>query len=281
MILNLSLGITSLLLKITKLVENHLQEKTSEIHLFSVFRKVKKQKRSDIGTLLCHIATNNLLYASRLRPWSGRSTEDHLTILWRIWTWMWQYGEYSWMPLSKQQFILGNDHDVKLRHEKILFADQQDNFSETEKLISGQTEFTGFQPDWLWRFKVDINKLVAQSTLSTRQCQELCLFRLGVCVWRKWDTILLSNGRNNFSGIQKPITSANWIELMENPWSFEWKIFPGFTTAGILIEIQKMMGELQCNPADFKARIIFMSMFNDIVWDHCMGCKRKWRIMWK
>ena len=27
------------------------------------------------------------------------------------------------------------------------------------------------------------------------------------------------------------------------------------------------MGELQCDPADFKGRIIFMSMFNDIVWD--------------
>ena len=40
---------------------------------------------------------------------------------------------------------------------------------------------------------------------------------------------------------------------------FEWKIFPGFTTAGIFNEIQKMMGELQCDLADFKGRIIFMS----------------------
>ena len=43
---------------------------------------------------------------------------------------------------------------------------------------------------------------------------------------------------------------------------FEWKIFPGLTTAGILDEILKKMGELQC-----KGRIIFMSMFNNIVWD--------------
>ena len=48
---------------------------------------------------------------------------------------------------------------------------------------------------------------------------------------------------------------------------FEWKIFPGFNAAAILNEIQKMMGELQCDPADFKDRIIFVSMFNDIVWD--------------
>ena len=31
--------------------------------------------------------------------------------------------------------------------------------------------------------------------------------------------------------------------------------------------IQQMTGELHCDPADFKGRIIFMSMFNDIVWD--------------
>ena len=51
------------------------------------------------------------------------------------------------------------------------------------------------------------------------------------------------------------------------PMEFEWKTIPGFTTVGILNEIQKMMGELQRDPANFKGRIIFMSMFNDIVWD--------------
>ena len=48
---------------------------------------------------------------------------------------------------------------------------------------------------------------------------------------------------------------------------FEWKILPGFTTAGILKEIKKKMSELQCDPADFKDRSIFMSMFNDIVYE--------------
>ena len=52
-------------------------------------------------------------------------------------------------------------------------------------------------------------------------------------------------------------------QLME----FEWKIFLGFTTVGILNQIQQMMGELQCEPENFTGRIIFMSMFNDIVWD--------------
>ena len=55
------------------------------------------------------------------------------------------------------------------------------------------------------------------------------------------------------------------------PMDFEWKIFPGITTVGILNQFQKMMGELQCEPENFTDRIIFMSMFNDI----CMGCKWK------
>ena len=48
---------------------------------------------------------------------------------------------------------------------------------------------------------------------------------------------------------------------------FEWKIFPGFTAVAILNEIQQMMGESHCEPENFTGRIMFMSMFNDIVWD--------------
>ena len=52
------------------------------------------------------------------------------------------------------------------------------------------------------------------------------------------------------------------------PMEFEWKIFLGFTTLGLLAEIQKMMTELQCELEQFKGRIIFMSMYNDIVWEN-------------
>ena len=36
---------------------------------------------------------------------------------------------------------------------------------------------------------------------------------------------------------------------------------------GIRNKIQQMMGKLQCEPENFTGRIIFMSMFNDMVWD--------------
>ena len=47
---------------------------------------------------------------------------------------------------------------------------------------------------------------------------------------------------------------------------FERTNFSGFTTLGIVDEIQKMMAESKCEPEQFNGRIIFMSMYNDIVW---------------
>ena len=63
MILNLSRGITSLLLKLTKLVGNHFAGQTAE-SISSAF--LKSQDKKEATTLsLCHIVTNNLLYESR------------------------------------------------------------------------------------------------------------------------------------------------------------------------------------------------------------------------
>ena len=50
------------------------------------------------------------------------------------------------------------------------------------------------------------------------------------------------------------------------PTEFERKIFPGFTTLGLLEKIQDMMKDLQCEPEQFNDRIIFMSMYNDFAW---------------
>ena len=41
---------------------------------------------------------------------------------------------------------------------------------------------------------------------------------------------------------------------------------PRYTTLQVLAEIQNMMTEIKCEPEQFHGRIIFMSMFNDVVW---------------
>ena len=47
---------------------------------------------------------------------------------------------------------------------------------------------------------------------------------------------------------------------------FEWKMFPGFSSLSILHEIQQDSEKRKIHPEEFKDRIIFMSMFNDIDW---------------
>ena len=49
------------------------------------------------------------------------------------------------------------------------------------------------------------------------------------------------------------------------PMELEWNIFPGFTTLELVREVQKLMSRMG-EPAQFQGRVIFMSMFNDIIW---------------
>ena len=49
------------------------------------------------------------------------------------------------------------------------------------------------------------------------------------------------------------------------PMEFDWNIFPGFTTLQLVQEVQKLMNKMG-EPEQFQGRIIFMSMFNDIIW---------------
>ena len=46
---------------------------------------------------------------------------------------------------------------------------------------------------------------------------------------------------------------------------FEWNFFPGFTTLELVREVQKFMSKMG-EPEQFQGRIIFMSMFSDIIW---------------
>ena len=64
-----------------------------------------------------------------------------------------------------------------------------------------------------------------------------------------------------------------------NPMEFEWNIFPGFTTLQLVDKVQEFMNKMG-DPAQFQRRIIFMSMFNDIIWrikdnEKGMYCKRR------
>ena len=158
------------------------------------------------------------------------------------------------------------DFDANLRFVKdYLRKTTGQLFKEKEELISGQTETTGIS----WINFQDL-RWVSTNFLHNRACQYatakvyvfsdsvLCLGRMGHDSVESWKKQIQWYSENDY------FSELNRIDgrLVE----FEWKIFPGFTTVGILNQIQLMMGELQCKPEDFMSRIIFMSMFIDSVW---------------
>ena len=48
------------------------------------------------------------------------------------------------------------------------------------------------------------------------------------------------------------------------PTEFEWNIFPGFDTLQLYGKVKDLLSRLGETPENFKGRILFMSMFNDI-----------------
>ena len=159
------------------------------------------------------------------------------------------------------------DYDTKLQFVKnYLWKTTRQLFKETEKLISGQTTSTGIS---LINFQ-DL-RWVSTSLLHSRAHQYatakvfvfsdsvLCLEKMGDNPVESWKKQIQWYSDNDY------FSELNRID--GQPMEFEWKIFPGFTTVGILNEIQQTMGKIQCEPENFTDRIIFMSMFNGIVWD--------------
>ena len=84
MILNLSLGITSLVLKLTKLVGKPFAGETAE-SISSAFQKSQSNKEATLEHFFA-MSPQTIFLRKLSTTLSGRSTEDHQAILWRIWT---------------------------------------------------------------------------------------------------------------------------------------------------------------------------------------------------
>ena len=169
---------------------------------------------------------------------------------------------------------LGQDHQANLRYVKNNLRNSVGQlFNETGKLISEQKEITGVSTiDF--KDAMDVEKLFVQPSLSNHPRQSLCLLRLcALCGKMGDDPIATWKSKIKCYSENNHFKDVNRIDGM--PTEFEWKIFPGITTLGLLEKIQSLMRDLQCEPEHFKDRIIFMSMYNDIAW----GEKRKQRKM--
>ena len=129
-------------------------------------------------------------------------------------------------------------------------------FSETGKLTRCQTEITGINT-------IDFKDLPWMSTslLNSRAYQYsnakayvfsdsvLCVGKMGDDPIATWKSKIKWYSETNYFKEMSRIDGTS----ME----FEWKIFPGITTLGLLEKIQNLLRDLQCEPENFKGRIMF------------------------
>ena len=159
---------------------------------------------------------------------------------------------------------LGQDHEANLRYVKNHFWNSAKQlFRETGKLISGQTEIAGVNTidfkDLTWMSTSLLNSRAYQySNVKAYVVSDsvLCVGRTGddpIATWKS--KIKLYSETNYFREMNR---------IDGTPKEFEWKIFLGITTFGLLEKIQNLLRDSQCECENFKGRIIFMSMYNDI-----------------
>ena len=72
--------------------------------------------------------------------------------------------------------------------------------------------------------------------------------------------------RGQFEDLKRHSSYQDAVGLDGEPIELEWTFFPGFSSLSILCEIQNDLVTKNIKPEDFKDRIIFMPMFNDIEW---------------
>ena len=109
--------------------------------------------------------------------------------------------------------------------------------------------------DWLQRTYVEIDDSSMWQSDWDYECQNLCLRRLGALSWKyQWPIV--------FGKLLSQRSESNWWRANE----VRVENIRRIHYIGHSRRDSKNMTDLQCEPEQFNGRIIFMSMYNDIVW---------------
>ena len=63
---------------------------------------------------------------------------------------------------------------------------------------------------------------------------------------------------------QSTVSIRDFYGIDGEPIEFEWNIFPGFTSFELLRKIYSDLQRRNIDPENFRDRLVFMSMFNDV-----------------
>ena len=142
-------------------------------------------------------------------------------------------------------------------------------FDISEKLIVGQSdEIFGVTPinweDSSWKQL----SLVNDEEVISLSHAKVYVFSDSVLCLGKMSENPLSNiaWEDKFTWFTSSSQYRTLDTIDGEPTEFEWNIFTGFTTLQLCYKVQGFLSKMSAEPEDFTGRIIFMLMFNDILW---------------
>ena len=155
----------------------------------------------------------------------------------------------------------GQDYAANLRYVKNPLWNS--SYSMKRKTDREQTEITGLSTSNFKELTWMSTSLLCSRAYRITNAKTYVFSDSVLCVGKKGeDPIATWKNRIKWYSENNHFKDMNRIDGM--PTEFEWKIFPGFTTLGLLEKMQSLMRDLQCELEHFKDRIIIMSMYNDI-----------------
>ena len=133
-------------------------------------------------------------------------------------------------------------------------------------MIEGNSEiknvFTAGVASSLWEKPV----LLKEQAIKWREARFFVYSDSMLCLGKMYDQEDAIKKRNDQVSTLKMCHSFRELQGLDGePIDFEWKIFPGATALDILHKIQADLLGKHITPENFSDRIIFMTMFNDIV----------------
>ena len=226
MILNLSVGVTSLLLKLMKLLGNHLQEKQQNPSL-QRFGKVNKiRKRHGTVVLNCRCAQINLRMLYSL--WSGKSMGNVMTNPRAIWTCTWLHLEkvhvhysssirfyrmgpdFIWIEEEVHQW---SDTWLKYDWSPMLYSDEESEKNTTRNHLS---ENNGIR-----RHGMEIDKSIVRTSGTDNNGQSLRLLRFNTLSgWSSNPSTTNEARKKKLNGAGRTTSSGIWMVSMVNRQNF-------------------------------------------------------------
>ena len=152
-----------------------------------------------------------------------------------------------------------NLHSIKNTRKNLTLMQM---FEISEQLILEQSdEFFGVSQNQLGKFFVNDEEIISLSHVKVYVFSDsvLCLGKMNL------NPISNTVWEEKLSWFKSSSQYRTLDTIDGEPMEFEWKIFPGFTTLQLCNKVHEFMSKMG-EPEQFQRRIIFMSMFNGIIW---------------